>query len=518
MKRTPRLAIIILTTLFIGAVVAWILYVPDNQDVIYESIPAEADFVTSHHRLAERFDGLLENDHFVQILDVFGVTRDDIEPFEHDPEFRKWLERLASRRAVLAHIPPNVSLSRNSSWVMSSWIGSDSPRLRWTLELYAREEKLDPVAGTPLWRFDLSDLPERQKLYCAIEEGVLLAAISDSANAIHRLVLTYQGRSPSITDRYPDRRFADNLSHTAYPDQCWVLDRKFPPNPVMLALRRIENKRLEGLLHFPSDEADEIVSNPDRDSPSTVEWDDAIAQAVLTKDTIQDMQGALANDPNLALGLRLSDEIQNGPLFLAVLGGGYQGRFKGFRIPGLLAAMPVKDQEEAVAKILEMIDRLNAMHSYGLIYHKMRVDDTEIYAIQGTKDNLYGSLPDEEQIAFTVKNGLLLFGSHVGILQKISAGAHGLDWADPIWDDIPGLRATSYIGFDLNRSAKALRLGLAVYSLKMIAESPLEARRIRKKIDTIKDWIDSVTLYDNAIFWSDDNKNIHFKFGAAGNY
>jgi len=506
----PTLATL-LALLFTALVAFWIFHVPLRPLALYKSIPAHADLIGVHDNLADRLAGLMENDLFARMLASSGLTREQVEAMSSDPGSRVWLDRIASKHCVIARLPPESAAS-GPAWCLAAWMGSESVRLRWSLGLSADKDcRAGAIAGTQVWRFRLEDLPLGHRLYCAVEEGVLLAAVSSSPNAIHQMILAYQGRYESYLDRHPEIDFPAAEELQARPDQFY-----FSAGPdLLLNIRfsRLSAEGLKGVLGLAGAEDDPPPTDMPR--PQTLEWQRPMLHALLTPAAVAQIGAAFDRQSWAALALSLTSRVQSGPLFVGFFGGEQQGRLKGFRIPGILLAMPVKDEDEALRLFLSRIDRINAINSLGIIHHRIDIADTSIYRLEGTRDNLYGKLPPDEQLAFMLRNGFLLVGSHPQLLRSIALDEL-LASDNPVWNDLKRKRPNSLIQADIERSAKALRLALAVYSLKMVSESPDASRRIRERIDLVEDWIEACTPFGDCLIWDpeqDQSKYIGFELG-----
>lgn len=497
--------------LFAAAVAFWILHVPRRPLAIYKAVPADAVLLGVHRNLAGRLDGLIENNLFARLTAAAGLTRGQIEAMTSDPESRIWLDRIAADECVIAHLP-RQGITGAPAWCMAAWMGSESVRLRWSLALSAAKDcRAGSIAGTRVWRFRLDDLPPGQRLYCAVEEGVLLAAVSASPAAIHRMILACQGRLDSFVDRNPDLDFPTPDELKRRPDQYWIPIKA----DQMLNMRfsRIDRQGISGVLGLAS--AGNHPPAAELPRADAIEWKQPMLHAQLTRQTVAQIGSSFSNQSWAALLLSLRSELQSGPLFIGLFGGEYQGRFKGFRIPGVLLATPVSNKDKALRLLLSRIDRLNAIHSLGIIHNRVDIADTSIYRIEGTRDNLYGKLPPEEQLAFMLRNGFLLIGSHSELLRRIALDQL-LAKDNPIWKDLEEGRGGSYIQADIDRSAKALRLALAVYSLKMASADPDNSRRIRERIDIIEHWVEACIPYDDCLIWDperDPSRYIGFELG-----
>jgi hypothetical protein len=504
MKVLRTIAVALLALIFIAGIVFSIWYTPRREQALFACIPAEADLVSIHRGAAARLEGLMENALFASLIESTGLRRAQIAALLAAPQSRIWLDRIAAHDLLLAHLP-NQGFAGTPAWGLAAWLGPDSLRLRWSIGISAPPEaRLGTVAGTEIWQFELSDLPPGQRLYCALGEGLFLATIAPSADSIHQMVLCYQGRALSLADTRPALAGGQPSDLDHYPDQLLYFTGRANPAAVQARFSSIRERGLSGLLSFPKTGA---AQSPAPAAPSArprIEWRQPLLQAAFGRDTLRGVALEFADNPLGMIALALAEEAQSGPLYIGLFGDDKQGRMKGFRIPGLLAALPVADQELARELMLERIDRINAVYSLGLIHTRSQLADSFIYRVAGTRDNLYGELPAEEQAAFMLRDGFLLIGSHPLLLEQIASDSFGTA-PEQLWEHIRREAGKDFVWIDLKRGAKALRLALAVYSMQLVDDDPESSRLIRERIALARDWVEACAPYGEAMIWSDSD-------------
>jgi len=516
MKVLRTIAVALLALIFIAGIVFSIWFTPRRSQALFACIPAEADLVSIHRGAAGRLEGLLENALFASLVEATGLRRTDLVELLSDPESRAWLDRIAARELLLAHLP-NQGFAGAPAWALAAWIGPESLRLRWSIGISAPPEaRLGTVAGTEIWQFELAGLPPGKRLYCALGEGLFLATIADTADGIQQMVLCYQGRALALADTRPElaERAAADLAR--YADQLLYFTDRAEPAVVQARFSSIHAEGLSGLLSFPRPGAPEPSAPTAPAARPLVEWRQPLLQAACGRDTLRGLAREFADHPLGMIALALAEKAQSGPLFIGLFGDDKQGRMKGFRIPGLLAALPVADEQAARDLVLERIDRINAIYSLGLIHTRSQLADSLIYRVAGTRDNIYGELPPEEQAAFMLRNGFLLIGSHPLLLEQIASDSFGTD-SDLLRQYLvrDGDEA-DFVWIDLERGAKALRLALALYSMQLVEDAPESSRLIRERIALARDWVEACAPYGEAMIWispKDETLVLNFEMG-----
>ncbi len=515
MKSIRKYLTALLALMFAAVIMVSILYFPDNRDLVYKALPAEVDFISVHSDFAARARELIENNIFRSLVTSIGVEAEQIDYLFSDPDGRDWLERIAGDMVVIGHVPPGI-FSPRSSWGLAAWIGADSLRLRWQLDFTApRETRVGDVAGTRVWRFDLPDLPLGQKLYCAVKEGVLLLALSDSAAMMQNMILASQGRAVSALDTHSEwhQPGTDELENR--PDMFWLLDRDGWTGGMKLEFDSVTASHMRGNLRFLDHESVGLSTPAQGLRTVTSPWREPMAYALLDRVSLLEITQYFERNIVRDIVEYMTDALDAESVFLGLFGEDKQGRLMGFRIPGALMAIPVADAEKALQSVMSCIDYINSSYSLGIIHNRVSVDDHDIYYVEGTRDNLYGRLPANEQIVVAHKDGYLFIASHHILIDSIIAGDFFLDGADELRRMVQGT-ATPYSWIDLERSSSAVNLILAVQRLRLIAENPRDFVDIRRRFDLVRDWVEVFSNYGEALLWSPTDRHetyLEFEIG-----
>ncbi len=515
MKIARKVSVALLSFTLLGVIVFSICYVPDHRSDLYSAMPAEVDFVSVHYRFAERAETLLGNNIFQSLVESMGVEQEQIDFMLHAPEGRRWLDRVASDLVVIGHVPPGV-YSNEPAWGLAAWMGSSSIALRWQLDITApKETRIGAIAGTKVWRFDLPDLPEGQRLFCAIKEGFALLAISDSSAMIQSMILASQGRGVSALDLQSAWMLPAVAELEINPDMFWVFDHGGWTGGLRMELSRIAADGMRGNLGFMrATFAEATVRETSR--PISAPWREPMAYAILDKASVAAIAEVFDGHPATDIVEYLREKLSAEVGFVGLFGDRYQGRLAGFRVPGVLIAIPAADEDQSIDAVVAAIDRINAGYSAGIIYSRIPFRGHGVFFIQGSRDNLYGRLPPGEQLVFTHKDGLLFIASNRILIEHVVAGDLPSVATRQILLGSPG-HTGAHAWLDLRRSAQAARLILSVFRLRLLAENPVDYHEARARLESIGNWFETFADYGEALLWSPAGavtENMEFEVGA----
>ena len=208
-------------------------------------------------------------------------------------------------------------------------------------------------------------------------------------------------------------------------------------------------------------------------------------------------------------------DAQGGSIALGVLAGDFSGRFKGLKLPTIMAGASVQDPEKTRKSIVEQIDVLNANSQWGLVPQELTVGEHHVFAIEGTARNLYSALDVNERVAYTTGEDWLLFSSNVEGLTNLLAAADRRGAAGVASREIPAAPVQGLI--DLEQGAKAIRLAITAYSFKLALEDPFGSQPKRQKLNEVKAWVDAISPLKTVRFWlrpEGDMTRVSFDAGA----
>lgn len=512
-RRKVLLLLLVATALFI----TWLLYVPYRPERLLRTIPANAQVLTTHQNLAARWPAILQNPVLQSLAMSVGVEAASLNTLATDAETLQWVRRLASRDTVLAYVP-RLGASGRPAWVLASWLGGDSQKLRLQLLWFPPPgfERHTPHNGAPYWTVRVPGLKSGVQLALTFVEGMAIATLGEDSTAILEILDTADGILPSLASAR-GAKFSDYwcLAMSA-PDHGWVdtgaFARRKPntpaPPPLTISLTAIEPRYLEGNLCGP------LPLPPAKTSAKPMEAGDLVkltgnlpmvAVVVRTEAALPELTAALGPEwsgvLDAALRLQNADRVA---LFL--MGGDYGGRFYGFRIPALVAGFPVRAGNAMPGLMHGVLDQLNTQHGWGLIPRESKVGNHTLYAIEGTTPSAYSRLPPEELPAYAVCDNWFLVASSLRALTALVARydrpeateqMRGVRWTDGL--DIS--RGGAYGWVDFARARDELRLIIAGYSLKLMLDDPRKAAVQRQQLNTYKAWLDALAPLGEAKLW-----------------
>jgi hypothetical protein len=503
MKGSRRATFGILLAAFAVLSAWWAVETPRAPDVLLRAVPASATMVSVHEGLAGRWAYLSANPLGASLFGAMGFEPEELAAAGSDPAARRWLDLLGSDRVVFAYVP-TMGPDGRGAWVFASWLGGRSQRLRWMLQ-WGRVpgfRRAGVVHGWPVWAFRGARASDPD-LVVALAEGVLVGCLSPRPQDAERVLNCLDGLLPSLAQR-PG---AAGLLGAPDPDRGWF---DFLPSgspfgrPVRLgfAVSRIETSGIAGRIDLPEGwlAADDRASRAAGSRPEKVLGNRALAGISVG---VAEARAWLASWTNTVPGWTAHRllEGREGDLCLRVYGGAYSGRFRGIKLPTLVAAVEAPDAAAAVRDVAVRLDELNARHRWGLVPRALPAGFREVYAIEGTSTNLYAGLDVVEAVSFTAADGWLLVASNLaGFTNLLADAASGVGAATPADGSAAGAGDGPAGWISLGEGGKALRLAITAWSLKLMMTDPDGSRALRDRLSEVKAWIDTMAPLERVGF------------------
>ena len=470
----------------------WFFSMPYRPERLFRAVPAGARLLSVHRGLGARWDTLAAHPLVVRAAELNGLAPGEWQKFATDPETRRWLQRLGSDELVLTRF--EMPRGGRSAWGLATWIGGASPRFRWLLAAgrVPGMVKFGDYCGRPLWLVRSRLLPPGRHLAVAVEEGLLFACLSEDANDLCQMLDAYDGAAPSCAD-------SASLLGTAAPDRGWLdLGRGPGPDRIDFELDRVDAAGIAGRARLSG-------------------WDEPLPPAAgkLDVSSLDSVLGARPDavalldpawlrrlaEPALrsAWGVQLRhllDMQGTGAVAFGLYGDARSGRFKGVRVPGLTAAVRLKDPAAFEPALADVLDRLNAHYQWGLICGPSPFAPGLRVFESTANETAYSGFPTGERVACAVTNGWLVLGSNFETLRGLlaptnapaAAGAGAADWR-PRGDEASG---AGLVWLDLDRASRTLRLALAVYTLRLLLADADGSAAQRERINLWKDYLDAL--------------------------
>ncbi|MBU1909953.1 MAG: hypothetical protein KJ726_07900, partial [Verrucomicrobia bacterium] len=425
---------------------------------------------------------------------------------------------------------PSLGTPGEPVWILVTWLGAKSQRLRWNLR-WARIKELTahpPHRGWPSWTIDTEKEGEPQLTF-ALVEGMGIGVFSTDPRLLNEVLDTLDGLQPSLAD-HPDFPGREGIwcRDPRAPDRGWLNPAAFwggvtsPVGAVTYEWSDLQADSLTG-----------CISGQD---PFAVEFSRAPRLQAEGLDVVLGNlpQGLTLLSPALVLPfmeapermgwLRLLAELirleKSGVIALALLGDDYSGRLKGIKLPTLVAGIPIGQEARTAAWLREALDRLNARYRWGLVPREVAAGKGRMTIIEGTSTNFLASLPPTECPAYILRGGWLLLASNSEGLERLAVRFDSIPTNTspeaPWMKDLAAQPAPAYLWLDLARAGKTLRMALSTYSLKLLLEDPRGTQETRQQLNEAKAWVDSLVPLSTAQFWlrSDGTRmEVSFKLG-----
>lgn len=505
-----RVTFWVLLIVFAVLVVAWFFYVPYRPSDLYRVLPPNAVFVSHHHRLAERWDDFLANPLARALFTSVGLDPQDLDEWSDDPDIRFWADKLLTRDLLIAHVPA-LGPGRDPAWVLAGWIGGESTRLRWLLQRGKLRgfEMVPRNTGGAYWLVELEDEHD-QYLSISVVEGMLIGAFSDDPHAVRHILDVYDGMAPGhpvLRDNaWPMSAGAEGVD----PDRGWFegLTERGTDTTYQFGFRQIDQHGIRGSIRRPESGTLPVISASDIEVPSRLFGPVPFVMLGLNPDAVRNEWLEELGAPAQAVIDGIFETGAAEVLFLAVSGGEYAGTLVGISVPSLMAAWPVDDEMEALARAHALIDRLNAVFRWGLVVTETRADERTVHVIEGTADNAYAGFRFRERVAFTFVDGWAVLSSHAYPLMKLLGRydrPEALVEADQGgWQrEIRRGDVAAYGRVNIRGGARTLRLAISAYSVKLLFEDPRGSRETRQRLNETRAWLDTLEPMGGADLWLD---------------
>ncbi len=517
-----RILVWLIIVLFIAAAAAYVAWEPYRPADLYRAIPARASLVSSHQDLAGRWPILASNALF-QGLSAAAATGPEADR-RALPAFnvRPWIERLARKETVIARIPA-PGADGGPAWIFTSWIGSASHYLRWSLALRGLsglERRPSYCNGRPIWTFRQPVTASGLRLSLACGEGLLIGCLARHPNAMRQALMAYDGLAPSLASAPAGH---PPLPTGRVPDQGWW--RRLPParttfGPSLIAcsVSRLDAEHLAAEFHIqPEPELRAPLSAaPDLAACGQLLGDLPALIAILPLEVIRQSPAWAAASPEFTI---LRQALQSGALaerdnhlVLALLDGDYAGGIGKeplrIRIPTLLFLIKVRDPAGIKALVGEVTDKLNARLQLGLITDPAPLPAGKLsaHALEATAPNFLASLAPEDRLAYATAGSWLILSSNARSLVKLLERYPSREAPPPAapgrWQKkLAASQAAVFLWMDLEVCGRVLQLPLTMLALQQRGGSPAEDGDSAQIIKGVKTWLERARPLKSAALW-----------------
>lgn len=496
-----RLRPILFYTLLLAAVsgaIAWMLHVPPRPERAYRAAPAQAIWISRHRNLAGRWREMARNPLLRQAAGLFGADPAGWDAWIQDRALADWMRRLGRFDLVLCAWPEG----RDAPWAftVSAWIGSESQTFRLWLQA-GRVPGVMPAGeygGRRLWSIPSTTSADGRRLFFALEEGLWIAAWSRHPGTLCRALDAYDG----VPGRHPAA--AALFAETADDAGRWNLGIGPGPDEARIRIREWSGRRL--VIAADLEGWDEMTPAPDSPGcpPERLASGWGLSPEMIVACDWRWLRDRMPWDGPWRTELKaLADREFRGPMAIALFGAPLWGRMQGLRTPGLAAMAELRDPAAFDAALGEAMDRVNARAPWGLIAGAdLHAPGLRVFEASGA--TAYRNLPAGERAAYTLRDGWLWAAVSADTLRGMMAPASAANGVDerralPLdvmpWRDamMPGAPVRAWL--DIERSARTLRMAIALYELQQVAsgvtaETPglRFARQLQRGLDRAGAW------------------------------
>jgi len=553
-KVLKRILFWLILALFVGLAIWWSTYFPYRPELLYRAVPLNAAYVGEHDRLAERWQAMARNPLTLGLLESLGVDRAEIDAVLDDPGTKRIVNRLTARKTVMAYVPA-LGRAGAPAWVVATWVGPYAQFVRWGVFSGAMSEfeRIRLRDGRHGWRRSLTGRPDPDgslepapELTLTAVDGMILGCVSTDPTAVQAVLQRVErGKRlcPPLRERLTPLEGASSRREDSAPglDRGWLTSHSFAGRELSYVLTAHDERstagRLKGRADLPPTAALADAAGIDglagllRDTP------DALLLAPFA------VLGPLLSAPDAAPALQITGNVlqsvatEQSPVFLALLSGTYSGRILGMKVPTLMAGIKVRNGGEALERVTQALDTLNARYGLTLIPRRMpptgpRTGSSSngttapaaesLIVLDSTELGIYSALGAKEKPAFAADNSWLLFSSNVAALRKLIARrreANAPPGPEAAWRRaLAGSQASIYATADLKSTGAALGNAIAVYSLALMVRRSEESADTRARLDQAQAWLDALAPFEAASLWlqpDGPDSQLHFRLGPA---
>jgi hypothetical protein len=523
MNRTGRrLAFWILFVAYLAGTIWWLLHIPHRPADLLRAIPGQANLISFHRGLADRWDETTSHPVSLMIAGALGVEAEDWADLRSAPATRRLIDLLGRDELAIARLP-GAGFQRDDIWVISSWLGGRSQLLGWfdgMLGLSGLESQ-GRVGHWPVWTYAVG--ASSPPVTIALVEGMLIATSARHPQAVEMILNAYDGNFPSVATRDDLAPWRQRILASSFPDRIWLkTPARSAPQHWFAEWRMRSGEKLDGaVVTDASLPLSPLSANFDLAALAEI-WRDAPAAS------------AALGVENLARPLRDIDHLAAQLVRDALLGSGaesaalglfadpYNGRIAGIRVPTLMIALQRPGGFEPATILPALLDRWNSRHFLGLVTAAERIGGYDVWRIEGVTDGLYSMLGENEQVALTTNGNWLIISSNFAALEQlirdsVLPGAAAIQpWAERM-NELAARDGLGYVGMDLERGVDAVKLALTAYSLQLLfVEGDGATREQRQFISELKAWLDTLAKMNRLHLLAaneDDLLNIEVQAG-----
>ena len=491
------------------ATVWWAFHVPYAPQKIYSAIPVQATFLSVHRNLAGRWDEVSANPLTQSLLAAANMSESDWRGLNRDPQYRDWLNRLASDDLTLAYVP-NLA-EGEPGWVFASWLGGRSQRLR--LALQWSEIPGIKFAGTrrgwPMWIATSTMFKGGECLAFSLVEGMLVGSYAKSPVGMDTVLACVDGRYPSL---------AIHTDGGAIPpadasDRGWfrIPDPKkgfFDSPRLQFSLSTFSSNRLGGVVRAPFAWLDGAGTLPSAAPDSPAKWQTDLPSAVLIAPSRSAVQWITQTGTDLYVRAfaDLIREQTGGPLYASLFTGDYRGAMFGLKFPTLIVAAASTNAADMASRLSGQLARLNSEYPWGLAQSESTADFARVWTVAATGATFYAQSERGEQIGFATGSNWVLAASSVSAFTNILRDAV-LRESRPARLSSASQSAArggaaAYLWFNLPEASPAVRMAVGQYALRLKIENKRESQLLRLQINDGLNWLDSLKPLGSVEFWA----------------
>jgi hypothetical protein len=330
----------------------------------------------------------------------------------------------------------------------------------------------------------------------AIEDGVLFGSFARRHDAITGLFAAADENALSLAYAGWTSGERDWLVDNACPDRAWVRMTTLSPtvgfSPVQLEMVACSADELRLNLRWSASSSTGDPSAQRAETPPfSVPWGDLpVGVAEVHRCFLEELFFAWMEEPWMRETSALLDHFDVSRMTIGLFGGREGGRLHGLRVPALVAAIPLTEPRDALRVFADWLPRLGRGAAFSPVLAPATADSGGWRRIDDAEgQSSYGRLANGEKGVAAVWGNGFLVATHPAPLEAIRRLRPGSDPSVTGFEltaafPDPAERGTIFSGrLDLRHGGKALRNGLAVWSLGLMADPATANLSLQRHIE-----------------------------------
>ncbi|MFO1491022.1 MAG: hypothetical protein U1F87_08960 [Kiritimatiellia bacterium] len=436
-----RRALQILLALLIAAgSVWWTFHEPYQPERILRALPVNSTVYVRSTNLAAQWDTLLRHPAAAVVSVLNGDDASALPQLAADAETRTWVNRLLSGASAAAFSPAYGELS-DPAWVMVTWGGAESVRLRLLLTVFGSPgiQRMPVYNGRNIWRVG-GEGGRAPRLMFSVAEGLVVATFSRDITAIRHALDSLDHLEPSLAgDRNGFREEIETWAGaTPVHGYAWLPNRSARgPLGFRLVNDAKGNPGLDLRVAVASAASTPTASARPPEGLDLLLGDLPVALASAPPEVAVDLLGLAWPGSFSEIFGRLVMANRGGPSTLGLIGGEASGSLSGKRMPLLLFSAPVPDAQHGVTSVTQALEDVRERFGVTFVLEPDDAAPGVLFSLNENGTTAFERFSGDDRLAVAVDGKRLVFASNLRalrfLLQRLGTPAAAYEAAKARW-------------------------------------------------------------------------------------